>query len=495
MFAIVAFILSFGPNRASYAQIDSVKLLQSAQGYWEGRTEAWETYLSRTEKAQQKLLKKLKKKEARLRKKMAGDSTVLENGASDYDSLLAVRQDTSRVGQWAKKKNPVVDSLRKIKAFGEKYASTDALAGGAKPLGLEDPTGRLDDLQGRLNVQQNIQELIERRAARLEQAVGEKQAGWLKGIQKDIYYAKEKSKAWKQMASEPDEAEEMAWEYLQGIEGFDRYMAKSSTAFGGLGNQATAQDLERLGYQTKKQMSGLLKDKFGDQWGQVQQKMGEQIAEVSQWAEKGKAAMNEARESVGAAMDAKKQLKEIPKPSFRKNPERGKPFWQRWELQYDFETSRAVPASQRPVMIDFGFSALFKHTRRLGYALGTSLSLGLGQDWQSLRPSYQGLTLRAFADWKWEYGFSVQGGYERIFRPGSASYLATGPSATNPDSRRDLLGEAFGGQQQVAYLGLMKRYKISKQWNGTLLIGYDFLWAHQVGAARSPFIFRIGWAK
>jgi hypothetical protein len=121
----------------------------------------------------------------------------------------------------------------------------------------------------------------------------------------------------------------------------------------------------------------------------------------------------------------------------------------------------------------------------------------LGRNWQNIKFSYEGITARAYADWKWIYGFSFQAGYERSFRPANRGYLENSesqdPNPNQTDNNNNLLKDAFGGQQQAAYIGIMKRYKINNRWNGTFLVGYNFLWQQEGG--RSPWLLRFGWGK
>jgi len=504
VFLSISFILiSSFLAAATVASSQDLETIVTGEQYLSSRTAALDKYLKRAERIQQKLLKKLRRQEARLARKLADkDSTryaQYKNMPLTYDSIAARSADTAVAKAQPGAKTTIIDSLKKVQNFvqqqSQRLGGASCLAGKA---GLSDDYSKqLNELQQKISAQQQVKELVQQRSQALEGLMGGKEVAGLKKMQKDIYYAGEKIKAWKQLADDPDEAEEKALEYLQGTEGFSEALSTNNNAFGGMGNNATAADLERMGYQTKQSMNKMLQQKLGDQLNNVQQQMGEQVQqfqeqfkEVTGAVSEARQGINEGKQALNQARRAKDQLKQLEKPSFKKNPERGKPFWQRLETQYNFQTSRVSPDGLRPAMLELGASVAFKHTPRLSHGIGISASMGLGRDWQNIRFSYEGISLRAFSDWQWLYGFSLQAGYERAFRPQNRPYL---PGATQPNDKDNALKDAFGAQQQAAYAGIMKRYRINSKWSGTFLAGYNFLWRE--GGMRSPFLLRFGWEK
>lgn len=485
-----------------YAQ-DKETEIKYAQQYLEGRTGDLSKYLSHSQKIQQRLLRKLKRKEDKIARGLAAKDSVLyrqyRQQRLSYDSIAHLSRDTAALQRLAAKKNSLVDSLKGVQNFLQKQSGKlNGAAGLADKAGIHTPyTDELNKLQQQLNTQQNIDELIRQRTNNLEGLAGKANISGLQSIQKNVYYAQEKIKAWKKLADDPDEAEEEALEYLQGTEGFSGYLNPNKNAFGGLGNNATAEDLQRMGYQTKSQVNAMLQQKLAGNLNAVQQQMAQQVQQytdklnnITDKVNEAKKGISEAKQTLNEAKQAKDKLKHIEKPAFKRNPERGKPFWQRLETQYNFQTTRATPDGLRPAMLELAASLAFKHTPRLSYGLGIGLSTGLGQNWQNIKFSYEGVSARAFADWKAMYGFSLQTGYERIFRPVNRAYLPEQQSNPQP-SAGNAIREAFGGQQQACYIGIMKRYRINSKVQGTFLIGYNFLWAQE--GLRSPFLLRFGW--
>ncbi len=500
------FIIQFIAIDNTHGQENNPEI--TAQNYLDNRTSALDKYLKRSQRIQQKLLRRLKKQEARMMKQLAAKDSALYKQYLDmpltYDSITSLSKDTAVLNQRTGRRNATIDSLNGIQQFIQKQAgklnSVAGLAGKELPGG--DYTSKISELQSKLNAEQQVKDLIQQRSKALEQLAGGKNIAGLQNIQKNVYYAQEKMKAWRELADDPDEAEEKAMEYLQGVEGFDNYLNTNKNAFGGLGNNATAADLQSMGYQTKSQMGKMLQDKFGNNLQAVQQSMGEQVQQFSEKlngvtdkVKEAKNAANEAKQTLAEAKAAKVKLKHIEAPAFTKNPERGKPFWQRLETQYNFQTMRATPDGLRPAMLELGASVAFKHTPKLSYGVGLATSIGLGQNWQNIKLTYEGISARAYADWIMLYGFSIHAGYEQIFRPLNRSYLEEHADPNNPQPQQsdNTLKAAFGGGQQSTYAGIMKRYRINSKWGGTFLAGYNFLW--QQNNLRTPFMIRFGWSK
>ncbi len=191
---------------------DAAENILAAEEYLESRTASINTYLGHSGKIQQRLLKKLKRKEAKLLQQLAAKDSALYKqytpGRLSYDSIATISKDTSALNRLAQKKSTVIDSLKGIQSFiqhqSSKIPGASSLADKAN---VQMPyTQKLNDLQQKLSAQQNIDELIKQRTSNLEQLAGGKIKG-LEGIQKNVFYAQEKIKAWKKASEDPDEAE------------------------------------------------------------------------------------------------------------------------------------------------------------------------------------------------------------------------------------------------------------------------------------------------
>jgi ABC-type multidrug transport system fused ATPase/permease subunit len=508
MLSIVSLLLLLADTDVRAQEIE--QSIAYAEKYLNSRTADLGKYLRRSGKIRQRLLRRLQRKEDEIARKLAAkDSTLYRQYMQQrlsYDSIARLQQDTASLRQrFSARKNALADSLKNIQSFISKQSSKlNSAAGLPGKAGADIPyTGELNKLQQQLNAQQGIDELIKQRTSSLEGLAGKADISGLQNIQKQVYYAQEKIKAWKKLADDPDEAEEEALEYLQGTPGFSEAFSSNSEAFGGLGDNATAEDLQKLGYQTKQSVNKMLTDKLGNSLGNVQEQMSKQVQQytdklddVTGKIQEARQGINEAKQTLNEARQAKDKLKHLEKPAFKKNPERAKPFWQRLETSCNFQTTRATPDGLRPAILELAASVAFKHSPRLSYGAGIGLSTGLGQNWQNIRFTYEGISARAFADWKALYGFSLQAGYERSFRPQNRAYLPSNAGSndpSNPASDKNIFKEMFGGQQQAAYIGIMKRYRLNSKYNGTIMAGYNFLWQQE--ELRSPWILRFGWSR
>jgi len=510
LFFFTWLLIASGAHLAS-AQQEVQDNIDNASTYLDHRISSLEKSLDITGKLQQKLLKRLQRKEDKmLRQLEKQDSALYKQYVQQhlsYDSIAVISSDSARHQQLIGN-SKAIDSLKGIQHFIQDQSNKlSGSAGMLNKAGVSMP-GSIDlaSIQQKINAQANIDQLIQQHTNELKQLAGNTNISGLQNIQKDLYYARAKIKAYEEMADDPDKTEAEALEYLQGTEGFDKYLnTNNNNTFGGLGNNATEADLLQAGFQTKNSVSNALQNKLGNNLSSVQQQMSQQIQQYSeklndlkQKADALKAKADEAKQTLNDAKDAKNSITNIDKPDFKVNKEKGKPFLQRIEWNYNFQTSRASTDGLKPAMLNLGLNIGYKQTERLSFGIGAALNTGLGQNWQHLRLSYEGISLRAYADWLWIYGFSIQTGYERAFIPANRPYLVTNTDANNnsnstTQSSENALQQAFGGGQQTAYIGIMKRYKVSSKWNGTFLVGYNFLW-NEAGQ-RSPFILRFGWSK
>ncbi len=486
--------------------------IENANTYLDHRIDALQKSLDKTGDLQQQLLKRLKRKEDKMLRKLAKqDSTLYKQYVEqhlNYDSIAAISNDTSKHPQ-SLGHNRMIDSLKNIQQFVQNQTSKLGSISGLSQSGTgASGTQNLNDLQQKLNTQSLTDQLIQKHTTDLKQLAGASNINGLLSIQKDVFYTKEKIKSYREMADDPDAAEAKALEALQGSETFGKFLnPDKSTAFGGLGGNASEADLQSLGFQTKSQMNGMLQSALGDNLGKVQQQMSDQISQYSDKLNNLKAQVDAAKKDIAQtketinevkadAVNAKTNLKKIEKPDFKINKEKGKPFWKRIEKSYNVQSSRASADELRPAMLILGANAGYKETEKLSFGIGIALNIGLGQNWQHLNLSYEGVTARAYIDRICIYGFSFQAGYERAFIPQSKLYLIDNPNLTNnptPPSDNPFK-EALGSQLQTAYLGMMKRYKINAKVNGTFLVGYNFLWQTGSGESRSPWLLRFGWA-
>lgn len=482
------------------AQAEISQNANAADSYLSARINALKKCSKHTAHIQRNLLLKLSHKEHSLTGLSGKSDSLSESGYSkhsiDFDSLQRLANNPSSLyNKGSPKVNKLIDSLKGIQSFIQQQSGRLQHAGNltTSQAGLSgDYSTKIGQLQQQLNAQQQLQQLIEQRSSELQQLFPGKDIQALSAIKKQIAIAKSKTQSWKHVADDLDATEEKAYEFLQGIKGFNNYLNTDDKAFGGLGNNPSLADLQRMGYQTKGMVGKALQNQFGNNLDKVQQQMSGEIAayqsKLSEVSSEAKDARSLYSGTKNEALSLSHSLN-AEKPAFR-NPMRGIPFLLRWQPGYDFQTLKAI--DNRPAMLSFSASLAYKQTPKLKMGLGIAADLGLGKDWQHLRLSYEGISLRAFVDYDILWQIAIEGGYERSFCPAGRPYLQ-GDGGSNAETDNDIIRKTFGVQQQAAYLGLKKSYRLNKKWNGTFIIGYNFLW--QQYGLRTPLMIRIGWEK
>lgn len=457
------------------------------------RTASLEKYHHRLERTQQRLLQKLQRREKRLAQHLQHtDSNAyarLGSQSLSFDSIrkLSRRPDTgvrssrfrSRSGQRS------VDSLKGICQFLQsKAGQANGLAGKAglqENINLPGYEQQLNGLQQRLDHNQYINELITQHGKSLESIAGK--AGGITGIQKELFYARSKMKAWQQVADEPSKAEELALEYLQGTRGFEQSMHGAMNGGQGqnMANATSAEDLEKMGFQTKKMLNNMLQQKFGDQLSSVQGNMGKQVGE---WQDK----VSGLDKDIRSTRQSLQSVKKAGLPDFKVNPMRGLPFRQRLEKQYAFNTRRATTltdGTRSPALLSLSAGLAYKHRPKLKSGIALAGDLGLGESWSAIRFSFEGIGVRAFVNWELIYGVGLYGGYERTWR----QYAFTRndrdvlPATLNP------AGHLTNSYSEAVLLGLSKQYRINSKWNGAIQVLYDVWWRDK--GLRSPVVLRF----
>lgn len=473
---------------------DSAVIVHAAEVYIQQQYRQHLQYQRKTSKAQQRMLRKLQRQESRLATKLRQSDSALyaqyqQLNSISFDSLNRVVRDTALLRQLSGERQiNALDSLGKIQSFIQKQ-----IPGGT---GMSVPG--MDQLNSQLNAQEYLNTQLKKRSEALNRLLSQTAFGSeITRLNRTYGYASQQMQYWKKIINDPDAAEQKVLDLLQGIDGFNEMLSRSSLPGMSSGN-LSEQELKQMGYQTKSSVNAALEQQFGNQLQQVQQQAAQQVQDYSKQlglekqAAKVKQAARTVTEAKNTIKDTKDKVRQA-KQGLRnplddlKNPMRGIPFWQRWEYQYNLQTQRALPNGQKPVMVQAGLNAAYRHSPRISMGIGLDASLGLGQDWQHLKLSYEGLTGRVFLDGQLIWGISLQGGYEKSLKPLNRPYVQLQERYGNASNVRT----AMGLLQDAAYIGLMKTYRINRNQQGTFLIGYNFL--KDKTGINSPWIIRLGY--
>ena len=443
-------------------------------------------YNSRVERQQKQLLNKLKRKEKHFVHKLkSSDSSAYaqykEQKTPSYDSISKLsKSDTgSTAASFSKQRNATVDSLRGVLTFVQSKSGLSA-----NTPQVQGTTGELNTVQGKMNFRNYITQLITQRTNNLKSfAALSSNVPGLTGIEKQVFYSKAKMSVYKDMEEDPTKAEDKAMEYLQGSEGFDKCMKntaqedENTQSLAGSG----AAELESMGYQTKRQIQGNLQQKFGNNIGIVVAQMNNQISDFQK-------NVTSAADDMRASKQSFSDIKNTDKPSFKVNPLRGVPFKKRIEKQYNWQTTRTSTDGIRPATFEPSIMAGIKQTPKLTYGLGIASAFGLGSNWQNIHFSFQGIGLRSFITWQWQYGIGVYAGYEREYN----QFVFTG-NRKSGISDMPINQHSKATYIESVLIGLTKSYHISSKYDGQIQVLYDIWW--QEKGLRTPIVLRFATIK
>ncbi len=466
-----------------HAQEENATAVTQGNRYISFKLKSIDKYNSRIERQQKQLLNKLKIKEKHFEHKLKNSDSLAyahykEQKTPSYDSISKLsKSDTgSTAASFSKHKNATVDSLRGVQSFVQSKSGLPANA----PQ-VQGATGELNNVQGKMNFRNYITQLITQHTNSLKSLAGTgSDIPGLKGIEKQVYYSNAKMGVYKEMEENPTKAEDKALEYLEGTEGFDKTMKNSlaNSDIQGAGTTDPTQ-LANMGVQSNQLIQKSLQQKFGPGMGAVTKSL---CAQLSQWQDKQKditGSINESKQSL-------KNVKNIDKPSFKVNSMRGLPFWKRIQKQYSWQNTRV--SGTQPTMIQPSAMAGFKQTPNLTYGLGIATAIGLGQSWQNVHFTYQGIGVRSFTTWQWQYGIGLYAGYERMYNQFAFSKKVQNPTPDVPGNTHNT-----ADYNESLLLGLTKTYHMNNKYDGQVQVLYDIWWREK--GLRSPFFLRFATMK
>ncbi len=482
----------------TFAQEEAATVYQGKK-YIDLRLKAIEKCNKQTERQQTKLLKKLEHKEKKFARNLRHkDSAAYVKYTQQHPDFKDIRKQSrpdsaTLYSKTVRRNNSTIDTLKNIQKFvdGKKKTLEDKahVVGEGKGNNTPSYAGKLQEQKAKMDYRKYISEQIDHRTKVLKQINGSVKGNvkGFKSIDKNVFYSNSKLSSFKAIMNEPSVAEDKALEFLQGQEGFDQAL-RGDDGMSAL-NGMSASALEKMGYQTKRQVSQHLQQKFGGNLSGLQHNMRQQVQQFNEQTKKLNELKNKthkAKQVKQTAQNARKfRYTNINKPSFKVNPMRGKPFSERMEKQFNWQTTRATLNGQ-PAIFQLSAMAGFRHTEKLTYGIGIAPAIGLGNGWNDIHFSFQGIGLRTFATWQWQYGLGAYAGYERMYK--QAAFL---------DSKEAVTFHEKPHNQQTynesVLIGLTKSYHISEKWSGSIQLLYDIWWKDK--SLRSPLILRFATLK
>ena len=431
----------------------------------------------------EKYLQRLEKKEAQFRKKLFRQDSVkakqlFGSNPPDYTVLLQKLQsapgDISRIHVTGSSYIPLLDSLKTSIKFLQQ--NPQLFANSAQWQGqLNGSLAQVSQLQNRIQVTDQVQQLIRERKEQIRQALSQ-YSHLPRGLQssyqsysRQCYYYGAQLKEYKEELSNPDKLTQRAFGILNQTAGFQSFMKNHSDLAGlfslpGSGGYGSPKAL--AGLQTRsgvqQQLQGKVTGGGANAQVMVQQKIQSAKAQLQQWKDK--------------ALKAGGGSSSMDIPDFRPNTQKTKSLLGRLEGGINIQSLPSTYAF--PATTDFGASLGYKLNDKNTIGIGAAYKMGWGKDIQHIAISSQGLGIRSFLQTKIKGSFFAYGGFEYNYQ--QVIYSVSQIRNLNYWTRSGLVG-------------VTKQYKISSKLKGNVQLLWDFLSYQQVPRTQAV-VFRVGYA-
>jgi myosin heavy subunit len=421
------------------------------------------------DKKSRKALTQLQKQEAKMKKKLAGiDSVAAKNIFSTTEEKYKQLEERLKNPQVAKQFVPLLDSINTSLKFLEQNKN---LISQAKEVHhkLQESLKGVENLQTRLRQAEEIKKFLKERKQYLKEQL--EKFGFakeLKKLNKQAYYYSQTVKEIKNVINDPKKIEKHAIALLRKIPAFNDFMARNSfmaSIFGAPANTSLT-NVSLAGLQTRVNVQQTILNSFPASSSNTPQQY------VQQQLQTANTQLNELKKKI-AFVDFNGNAEAT--PDFKPNGQKGKPLLKRIELGTNVQfgkTNRVLPTTS-----EFAVSVGYKLNNNGVIGIGSSYKLGLGNGFQNIQFTNQGVGLRSFLDWKIKGGFYISGGYEKNYLPALNN--------VNVPVRLDIW-------QESGLIGLVKKYKLRKNKQVYTQILFDFLSYKNIPRSQ-PIIFRTGW--
>lgn len=432
----------------------------------------------------EKYLQKMSRREERMREKLYKRDSVAAkalfgNSPQQYTALARrMKTDTgSRNNPIAGEYLPYSDTLRGSLAFlqqNSQLLGTSANITARVPPQLQNSIEQLQALQAKMNDADQVKAFIRQRKEQIGNYISlhADLAGALgkqyQGLDQDVYYYSQQVRQYKEMLNDPDKLEQQALALLNKLPSFQTFM-KNNSQLAGLfnlpSNYGTAAGL--AGLQTRDQVSSLVQ-------GQVSAGGAGGAAALQSNLQSAESQLDEYKDKLGKLGGGSGDMD---LPNFTPNRQKTKSFWKRLELGTNFQTTRTN--YYYPNTADLGLSIGYKLGNGNTIGIGASYNMGLGNGWNHISLTSNGVGLRSFLDVRLKGSFSATGGLEYNY-------------ATPFTSLQQL--RQFSYWTQSGLIGVTKtvsmKTRVFKKTKLSLL--WDFLSYQQIPKTQ-PIIFRVGY--
>jgi len=476
--AILGLLLLCAITNSATAQDSSNTYLSKIPAKYLDKVSKQTSSLSgKIDKKSQKLLRRLEKREAQLKK------ILLSVDSANVQSFFAETQQ-----KYASLSNRLLEKIRGPtgKMNGEYLPYYDSLKGSLSFLNsnknilpaiksgkLDKAIGDLNSLQGKLQRADNIKDFIRQRKQQLTELLNRytslpASATRILGKYKtDAFYYAAQIRDYKETFRDPDKLQRTALTILNKFPVFQQFM-KEHSELGGLfnlpGNYGTA--LALSGLQTRDQVQQVIAGQFGG-GANVSQVLSQQVGAAQSQLDQFKQKLNILGNGSG----------DIDMPNYKINQQRTKTFFQRLEYGTNMQSTKSTYFF--PSTTDIALTVAYKLNDKNSIGVGASYKIGWGKDIKHIAFTSEGLGVRSFLDINIKKSFFASGGFEYNYQ--------------KPFKKVQQL-YAIDSWQKSGLVGITKIVSIkSKVFKKTKLqLLWDFLSYYQQPQTQ-PIKFRVGY--
>jgi hypothetical protein len=470
---VIAIIVLVFSSRLVIAQ-DSIRNLseQLSSKYIAAAKDKAGEIANKLGKKSQKALSQFKKKEDKIIRKLAKiDSSkavqLATSAKTKYEALETRLKNPGKIKQYIRG----LDSMSTSLSF---LASNSEFLSRAKE--IKEKAGsalsKVDELKVQLQKAEDIKAFLRERKRQLKEHL--EKLGFpkeLKQLNKQAYYYAQQIKEYKDLLNNPRKIEKKVLELLPKTKWFQEFFRKNSmlaSLFRLPGNSGDPNTTANLtGLQTRAQVNSLIQTQIAaggpDAMEQFRKNM--QGAQLQ---------LNDLKSKINqSGIDGDGEM-----PDFKPNSQKTKSFFKRWEYGFNIQSQKGN--NFFPATSDIALFGGFKIDDKRVIGIGASYKLGLGNGWNNIRLTHQGIGLRSYIDWKFSGSFLLTGGYEQNYRSAFRNIAQLNNNNSN-------------SWQQSGLIGIGKKYKAGKKLNGRMQLLWDFLSYRQIPRTQ-PVIFRIGFS-
>jgi hypothetical protein len=421
-----------------------------------------EKYLRRLQKTENRIYRKLARKNS-----LAARNYLAESRVKYEKALQQLTSKPEAAANTLKEYIPGLDSLNTAFRFLEKSVpgiNPDAL----KKIG--DVSGQLSTLQSSFQSAVNIEQFIRQRQELLREQLNK--LGMVESLQKfskEAYYYRQQLNEYKEMLKDPDKIATKAMAIARNSAGFRDFFAKNSqlAQLFPMPGTNSGSGVSLQGLQTRASVQQQLSGTLGVGGGGMvdpQQFMQQQVQQAQ-------TQLNALKDKINKMGGGSSELE---MPDFKPNSQRTQTFLERIEYGLNIQSQR--PNGLLPVTSDLALTAGYKLNDKSVIGIGASYKMGWGRNISNINITSQGMSLRSFMDMKIKGSIWISGGFEYNYQQEFA--------------RLDQLYD-IDAWQRSGLIGISKKYKIGKK-KGNMQLLWDFLSYSQVPRT-TPLKFRIGY--